>query len=211
MTIFIPPFPPALVQARYGHTDLKVPSFDDYRCDSNKDPNDYSNDLGRRATAYLVLGGGGVATVHATKNVVTQFISSMSATADVLALSQVEIDLSAVPEGKNLIFKWQGKPLFVRHRPQEEIDEARNVDVASLRHPEHDDARVVKPEWLILLGVCTHLGCIPIAYAGDYGGYFCPCHGSHYDSSGRIRKGPAPLNMEVPKYEFLSDELLLVG
>ena len=103
------------------------------------------------------------------------------------------------------------KALFVRHRSQEEIEDVRGVDLSTLRHPEHDDMRVQKPEWLVLIGVCTHLGCVPIANAGEFGGYFCPCHGSHYDASGRIRKGPAPFNLDVPKYEFVSETELLVG
>ena len=199
------------MQARYGHTDLAVPSFDDYRCDSNKDHTQNSDDLGRRAAAYVVLGGGGLATAHGVKNVVTQFLASMGASADVLALAKIEVDLNTIPEGKNAVFKWQGKPLFVRHRSQDEIDEVRAVEMSALRHPETDHDRVTKPEWLVLIGVCTHLGCVPIANAGEYGGYFCPCHGSHYDASGRIRKGPAPANLEIPKHEFQSEELLVVG
>lgn len=201
----------ALVQARYGHTDLTVPNFDEYRHEDTNDPKKNSSDFGRRATTYVILGGGGVATAHGVKNVVTQFVASMGATADVLALAKIEVDLTSIPEGKNAIFKWQGKPLFVRHRTEEEIESARSVDISMLRDPQHDEARVTRPEWLILLGVCTHLGCVPIANAGEYGGYFCPCHGSHYDASGRIRKGPAPANLEVPKHEFMSDELLVVG
>lgn len=110
-----------------------------------------------------------------------------------------------------MTFKWRGKPLFVRHRTTEEIEEVAGVDVNSLRDPEADHERVQKPEWLVLIGVCTHLGCVPIANAGEFGGYFCPCHGSHYDASGRIRKGPAPLNLEVPTYEFTSEDLMVVG
>lgn len=202
---------PALVQARYGHTDLTVPSFDDYRRDSNKDHTENSEDLGRRAATYVILGGGGVATAHGIKNVVTQFLSSMGASADVLALAKIEVDLTTIPEGKNAVFKWQGKPLFVRHRSQDEIDEVRAVEISTLKDPADDHDRVTRPEWLVLLGVCTHLGCVPIANAGEFGGYFCPCHGSHYDASGRIRKGPAPANLEIPKHEFQSDELLVVG
>ena len=158
----------------------------------------------------MVLGGGGVVVAHATKSTVVDFLSTLSASADVLALSKIEVDLSVIPEGKNIVVKWRGKPLFVRHRTQEEIDLAHDIDITTLRDPQHDDDRVVRPEWLILMGVCTHLGCVPIANAGDFGGYFCPCHGSHYDTSGRIRKGPAPLNLEVPPYEF-NDETLVVG
>ncbi|KAI4498446.1 hypothetical protein M0802_006381 [Mischocyttarus mexicanus] len=126
----------------------------------------------------------------------------MSAGADVLALSKIEVNLDEVPEGKNVAFKWRGKPIFVRHRTQAEISNEAKVDVSSLRDPQHDNDRTQKPEWLIVIGVCTHLGCIPVANAGDFGGYYCPCHGSHYDASGRIRKGPAPLNLEVPQYTF---------
>ena len=201
----------AVIQARYGHTDLSVPSFDEYRHKDTSDPNKNSDSQARRAASYVVMGGFGVVAAHSTKNTITQFLASMGATADVLALAKIEVDLNSIPEGKNAIFKWQGKPLFVRHRSQDEIDEVRSIDVASLRHPEHDHHRVSKPKWLVLVGVCTHLGCVPIANAGDFGGYFCPCHGSHYDASGRIRKGPAPLNLEVPKHEFQSEELLVVG
>jgi len=135
----------------------------------------------------------------------------MSASADVLALAKIEIKLGDIPEGKNVTFKWRGKPLFIRHRTAEEIDVENKVDINTLRDPQPDSDRVKKPEWLVVLGVCTHLGCVPIANAGDFGGYYCPCHGSHYDASGRIRKGPAPLNLEVPEYEFPDDDNLLVG
>ncbi|EAQ87583.1 hypothetical protein CHGG_04202 [Chaetomium globosum CBS 148.51] len=124
---------------------------------------------------------------------------------------KVEVDLAAIPEGKNVIIKWRGKPVFIRHRTAAEIDEANSINVASLRDPETDDQRVKKPEWLVMLGVCTHLGCVPIGEAGDFGGWFCPCHGSHYDISGRIRKGPAPLNLEIPTYDFSDDGKLVVG
>ena len=196
---------------RCSHTDVTVPDFGDYRRESTKDHGAYSDDVGRRAFTYLVMAAGGVATAHGAKSVVVELLSTMSATADVLALATIEVDLTAIPEGKNAIFKWQGKPLFVRHRSQNEIETVKSIDIATLRDPQHDDDRVQRPEWLVLIGVCTHLGCVPIANAGDYGGYFCPCHGSHYDASGRIRKGPAPANLDVPKYEFTSDEVLLVG
>ncbi len=171
----------------------------------------HSNDLGRKATTYIILGGGGVTTAYGTKSLVTQFVATMAPSADVLALAQIEVDLTSIPEGKNAIFKWQGKPLFVRHRTQDEIDDVRSTDITVLRHREHDHDRVVYPKWLVVIGVCTHLGCVPISNAGDYGGYFCPCHGSHYDASGRVRKGPAPENLPVPKHEFSSDDLLIVG
>ncbi|KAF4952146.1 hypothetical protein FGADI_6942 [Fusarium gaditjirri] len=140
-----------------------------------------------------------------------EFLVNMSASADVLAMAKVEVDLSSIPEGKNVIIKWRGKPVFIRHRTQDEIDQANKVNISALRDPEEDSARVKNPEWLIMLGVCTHLGCVPIGEAGDYGGWFCPCHGSHYDISGRIRKGPAPLNLEIPEYDFPEDGKLVVG
>merc|ERR1712029_1163899 len=118
---------------------------------------------------------------------VNQFISSWSASQDVLALAKIEIKLGDIPEGKNMTFKWRGKPLFIRHRTAQEIEECVAVDPASLRDPQHDNDRVKDPEWLVILGVCTHLGCVPIANAGEFGGYYCPCHGSHYDASGRIK------------------------
>lgn len=140
-----------------------------------------------------------------------EFLVNMSASADVLAMAKVEVDLTTIPEGKNVIIKWRGKPVFIRHRTGREIDEANKIDVASLRDPEADSDRVKKPEWLVMLGVCTHLGCVPIGEAGDFGGWFCPCHGSHYDISGRIRKGPAPLNLEIPAYDFPEDDKLVIG
>ncbi|KAF8593536.1 ubiquinol-cytochrome c reductase iron-sulfur subunit [Ceratobasidium sp. AG-I] len=177
--------------------DINVPDFSPYRTSSEE-----SN----RAVSYFVVGSMGILAASAAKSTITDFLASMSASADVLALAKVEVDMNAIPEGKNVIVKWRGKPVFIRHRTQDEIDEANTVDVKSLRDPESDDARTKKPEWLVMLGVCTHLGCVPIGESGDYGGWFCPCHGSHYDISGRIRKGPAPLNLEVPAHDFNEDE-----
>jgi len=199
-------------QVRFAHTDLSVPDFTFYRREETKSPtSDKDTRDHRNAVSYLVTGATGVLAAYGAKGVVTQFVSSMSASADVLALAKIEINLADIPEGKNITFKWRGKPLFVRHRSAEEIATESKVDVGSLRHPEEDSARVKDPEWLIVLGVCTHLGCVPIANSGDFGGYYCPCHGSHYDTSGRIRKGPAPLNLEVPEYEFTSDGKVVVG
>ena len=145
------------------------------------------------------------------KNIVMDYLVHLSASADVLAMAKAEVDLASIPEGKNVIIKWRGKPVFIRHRTADEIEEARSVSVTELRHQETDEQRTKKPEWLVMLGVCTHLGCVPIGEAGDYGGWFCPCHGSHYDISGRIRKGPAPLNLEVPEYVFTEDNKLVIG
>jgi ubiquinol-cytochrome c reductase iron-sulfur subunit len=140
----------------------------------------------------------------------------MNPAADTLALSTTEVDLSSVAVGQAITVMWRGKPVFVRHRTAAEIDAARKVDLAELRDPQADDKRVKKPEWLILVGICTHLGCIPMGQKpgdpkGEFGGWFCPCHGSVYDTSGRIRKGPAPLNLAVPTYTFLTDTSVRIG
>ena len=143
-------------------------------------------------------------------------ISSLNPSEDVLALSSIEVDLSQIEVGQAITVKWRGKPVFIRHRTPEEIKTAEDVDVATLRDPQPDSARVQKPEWLILVGVCTHLGCVPLGQKpseprGEYGGWFCPCHGSEYDTSGRIRRGPAPLNLPVPAYAFETDTLVKIG
>jgi len=124
-----------------------------------------------RALSYFVIGSMGVLSASVAKSSVAEFLGTMSASADVLALAKVEVELASIPEGKNVIIKWRGKPVFVRHRTQQEIDEARQVDWKGLRDPQSDDARVKKPEWLVMLGVCTHLGCVPIGESGDFGGW----------------------------------------
>lgn len=199
-------------QVRFAHTDLQVPDFSPYRRDAVKDPNrKNTSEEDRKAFSYMLAGATAVGGAYAAKAVVSQFISSMSASADVLALAKIEIKLADIPEGKSVTFKWRGKPLFIRHRTGEEISTETSVPISTLRDPQSDDQRVQRPEWLVVIGVCTHLGCVPIANAGDFGGYYCPCHGSHYDASGRIRKGPAPLNLEVPQYSFPTDGTLVVG
>lgn len=156
----------------------------------------------KRAFTYMVLGTTKFIAASAARVLVLKLIYTMSASADVLAKGSVEVDLSAIPLGESATIKWRGKPVFIRHRTDEEIALAAKEDSAELRHDERDIDRVQDPKWLVVLGVCTHLGCVPIANAGDYHGWFCPCHGSHYDVSGRIRKGPAPLNLDVPTYRF---------
>ena len=144
------------------------------------------------------------------------FIASLNPARDTLALSTTEVDLAPVQTGQRLTVAWRGKPVFIDHRTQEEIKAADSVDVSSLRDPQADSARVKKPEWLVIIGVCTHLGCIPLGQKtgddrGPYGGWFCPCHGSIYDTSGRIRQGPAPANLVVPPYEFTGDTTIKIG
>jgi len=135
----------------------------------------------------------------------------MSASKDVLALASSEFDLDKIEVGSTVTVKWRGKPVFIRRRTEEEIAQANDCDMSELRDVETDADRVQQAEWLIVMGICTHLGCVPISGAGDYNGWFCPCHGSHYDISGRIRKGPAPANLEIPPYKFMSETKLLVG
>ncbi|MBA4100468.1 MAG: ubiquinol-cytochrome c reductase iron-sulfur subunit [Rhodospirillum sp.] len=143
-------------------------------------------------------------------------ISSLNPSADVLALASTEVDISQIEVGQAITVKWRGKPVFIRHRTPEEIKTAEETDINSLRDPQTDEQRVEKPEWLIVVGVCTHLGCVPQGQKpseprGQYGGWFCPCHGSEYDTSGRIRRGPAPLNLPVPEYTFETDTLVKIG
>ena len=169
------------------------------------------NDPDKRAFTYFILGGSRFLYATAARLILVKFVGSMSASADVLALASAEFELGAIDEGTTITVKWRGKPVFIRHRTDDEVAEAASVDVSSLRDQEADSDRVQDPKWLIVLGVCTHLGCVPLSNAGDYNGWFCPCHGSHYDISARIRKGPAPLNLEVPPYKFIDDGKLLVG
>lgn len=164
---------------------------------------------------FLILATGAVGGIGAAL-AAWPFVHSMNPSADVLALSSTEIDISPIEEGQSITIQWRGKPVFIRHRTAAEIEAAQGVDVAELRDPEPDAKRAEKPEWLILVGVCTHLGCIPLGQKqgdprGEWNGWFCPCHGSHYDSSGRIRKGPAPKNLEVPPYVFIDDTTVRIG
>ncbi|KAA8532282.1 hypothetical protein F0562_032315 [Nyssa sinensis] len=168
-------------------------------------------DPSKRAFAYFVLTGGRFVYASLIRLLILKFVLSMSASKDVLALASLEVDLSSIEPGSTVTVKWRGKPVFIRRRTKEDIKLANSVDIGSLRDPQEDSVRVKNPEWLVVVGVCTHLGCIPLPNAGDFGGWFCPCHGSHYDISGRIRKGPAPYNLEVPTYSFLEESKLLIG
>jgi len=167
----------------------------------------------RRDFLILTAGALGAVAVAAT---VWPFIDTMNPARDTLALSTTEVDLAPVAVGQRLTVAWRGKPVFIDHRTPVEIKAADSVDVSQLRDPQPDSARVKKPEWLVIVGVCTHLGCIPLGQKigddrGPYGGWFCPCHGSIYDTSGRIRQGPAPLNLAVPPYEFAANTMVKIG
>lgn len=163
---------------------------------------------GRRDFLYIATGAFGAIGVGVG---VWPLIDQMNPDASVKALASIEVDISTVGEGESLTVNWRGKPVFIRHRTPEEIQAALDVPMSELKDPEEDSARAEKPEWLIMVGVCTHLGCIPLGEAGEYNGWFCPCHNSAYDTAGRIRKGPAPKNMEIPQYEFLSDTKIKIG
>ena len=156
-------------------------------------------------TASYTLGAIGVG------GAVWPMIDQMNPDASVKALSTTEVDISNIDPGKTITVLWRGKPVFIRRRTQEEINKAQNTKLDELKDPQRDQDRVKNPEWLVMLGVCTHLGCVPLGDKGEYKGWFCPCHGSHYDTSGRIRKGPAPTNLEIPKYEFLNNNTIKIG
>ncbi len=163
----------------------------------------------RRNFLYIATGAAGVIAAGAA---VWPLINQMNPSKDVLALSSIEVNLTNIPEGQSAVFLWRGNPIFVRHRTASEIAEAQAADNADdLIDPEVDADRVQRPEWLVMSGVCTHLGCVPLDQQGDFGGWFCPCHGSHYDISGRIRKGPAPLNLPIVEYVFLDNTTIRIG
>jgi ubiquinol-cytochrome c reductase iron-sulfur subunit len=161
---------------------------------------------------FLYIATGAVAAVGAAASLVP-LVAQMNPDASTIAAgAPIEVDLSPIAEGQVITVFWRGKPIFINHRTKKQIEDAENVDVARLPDPQPDSARVKgKPEWQVLIGICTHLGCIPIAHQGPYNGYFCPCHGSVYDTSGRIRSGPAPTNLLLPPYEFLSNTTIRIG
>ena len=156
-------------------------------------------------TASYTLGAVGVGAA------VWPLIDQMNPDASVKALSSTEVNVSEVQLGQSITVLWRGKPVFIKRRTEEEIAKARQVDLKELKDPEKDEDRAKNPEWLVMIGVCTHLGCVPLGNKGEYNGWFCPCHGSHYDTSGRIRKGPAPVNLEIPKYEFVNSNTIIIG
>ena len=159
---------------------------------------------------FLYIATGAVAAIGAGA-LAWPFIHQLNPDASVKALASIEIDLSAITEGAAITVTWRGKPVFIRHRTAAEIAAAGEVKIEELRDPQADSDRVQKPQWLIMVGVCTHLGCVPLGQKGDFGGWFCPCHGSHYDTSGRIRLGPAPNNLAIPEYVFLDDNRVKIG
>lgn len=175
----------------------------------------------RRDFLYVATGAaGGIATAAA----VWPLVNQMNPSADVQALSSIQVDISAIETGSQITVKYLGKPVFIRHRTPENIEAARSEDVSAL--PDGDARNANKPgadasdanraldesgEWLVMTGVCTHLGCVPLGDAGDFGGWFCPCHGSHYDTSGRIRKGPAPENLHIPVVQVVSEGVIQLG
>ena len=174
------------------------------------DPHVSGEDPSRRDFIHIATGAAAAGAVVA---LAWPFIDQMNPAGDTLALASIEFDLTKVEPGQQVVVKWRGKPLFVRHRTPKEIQAAIAAPLSELRDPQTDEQRHKpgKAEWLVLIGTCTHLGCVPTFGGGDYGGWFCPCHGSVYDTSGRIRKGPAPKNLVVPDYSFLSDSKVKVG
>lgn len=164
----------------------------------------------RRDFLYVATGAVGAVITAA---VVWPLIDQMNPDASTLAVASMEYDLSSIETGSGITVKWRGLPVFIRNRTEKEIAEARAVPLDELKDPETDEARTKAghENWLVQIGVCTHLGCIPLGESGEYGGWFCPCHGSVYDTAGRIRKGPAPKNLVVPPYEFLNDTTVKVG
>jgi len=162
---------------------------------------------------FLFVATGAVAAVGAAA-AAWPLISQMNPDASTVAAgAPIDVDLAPIAEGQAIKVFWRGKPIYLMHRSKKEIEEARAVPLAQLPDPQADQARVKEghDQWLVVIGICTHLGCIPIAHEGDYHGFFCPCHGSQYDTSGRIRRGPAPLNLPVPPYAFVTDTKIKIG
>lgn len=164
---------------------------------------------------FLKLTAGAVGSVGAI-SAVWPFMDSMNPAADTLAQASVEVSLNEIPEGSAKTVLWQGTPIFVRHRTPKEIQEAKDTPLTQLIDPETDKARTQRPEWLVVVGVCTHLGCVPLGQKpteprGEYGGWLCPCHGSQFDTSGRVCRGPAPTNLPIPPYKFIDENTIRIG
>ena len=156
-------------------------------------------------TATYAVGAVGVVSA------IWPLVDQMNPDSSVKALSTTEVDITNIDPGKTITVLWRRKPIFIRRRTKKEIEEASAVDMKDLKDPEKDSDRVKNPEWLVMVGVCTHLGCVPLNDKGEFNAWFCPCHGTHYDTSGRVRKGPAPKNLEIPKYEFVDNNTIKIG
>jgi len=172
-------------------------------------------DEDKRDFIYIATG---VVAAAGAASLAWPLVTQMGKAADTLAAGSIEINLANIAEGQQLKMLWRGKPVFVRHRTAAEIAEAEGTDISNCPDPQTDNERLIpdtngklRPEFLVMIGVCTHFGCIPVGEAGDFDGWYCPCHGSHYDTSGRIRKGPAPKNMEIPDYAYISENVIKVG
>ncbi len=182
-----------------------------------------ASDPNRRDFLYVATG---MAAVVGVAGLAWPFIDQMRPDASTLALATIEVDVSALEPGMSLTAKWRGKPVFIRNRTPEEIEAAKAVQLDELKDPVARNANIApgspatdtdrsagegKENWIVMIGSCTHLGCVPLGQSGDFGGWFCPCHGSHYDTAGRIRKGPAPTNLAIPNFQFVSDTILRIG
>jgi ubiquinol-cytochrome c reductase iron-sulfur subunit len=162
---------------------------------------------------FLYIATGAVAVIGGAATLIPLIAQMNPDASTVAAGAPIEVDLTPIPEGQAIKVFWRGKPIYISHRTKKEIEEAQKVNVASMPDPQPDSARVKEghDQWLVVIGICTHLGCIPIAHQGEYDGFFCPCHGSVYDTSGRIRSGPAPANLPLPPYAFVSDTKIRIG
>jgi len=174
-------------------------------------PQGKDGDYDKRQLYYFVVGCGRFIYAAGIRLLVLKFLHSLSVAADLKALSSIEVDIKAVPAGKTITVTWRGKPVFIRHRTTDEISNMETTPMSDLKHPQTDQSRVQDPNWIVCIAVCTHLGCVPVIGQGDFKAFFCPCHGSHYDFSGRIRKGPAPLNLAIPPYKFTENNSIILG
>jgi len=197
-------------KSRAAHTDLPPPNFDEVRYSSNLDPTTQANDVGKKVLNYAAISTCVGSIMVIFKGIGRGTVQYFAPNKNVMEAAAIEVELDKVPEGKSLLVTWRGKPIFIRHRTEEEMNEQVAFDTSGLRDPVPDLDRFCDMKWQVLIGICTHLGCVPIEGKGNYGGYYCPCHGSHYDIAGRIRQGPAPLNLEVPPYK-VSGDVLIIG
>jgi ubiquinol-cytochrome c reductase iron-sulfur subunit len=210
-------FAPRVVSSRLAHTDKHFPDLAYYREKAAPmDGRDFMDaqieEKELKKAHYYALNSLVVSSAAwMGANVLCKAVNLLNPTMDITSRAIIEMELAHLEPGDSGIFIWRGKPVFVKHRTAEDIAREESVDVSELRDKQHDSERVVDKNWLVVIGVCTHLGCVPIDNAGEFNGYYCPCHGSHYDGSGRIRKGPAPLNLEVPHYKFTDPTTILVG